>query len=134
MDNNVKPIRRRGAVSAESGNVEEKEEKEPTKYPKDEKTLQHLDNVLKNNILFNHLEEKERKFLWQFLFQQTFTPGQTIIQQGKKNNKSKINEIRIKNIIYSFILIECFSIKKFFIKILNILIFTTNSHPPHPHP
>jgi len=80
-ENNVKPVRRRGAVSAESGNVEEKEEKEPQKYPKDEKTLEHLDNILKNNILFNHLEEKERKFLWQFMFEQTFKPEQVIIQQ-----------------------------------------------------
>lgn len=80
-DNNVKPVRRRGAVSAESGNTEEKEEKEPTKYPKDEKTLEHLDNILKNNILFNHIEEKERKFLWQFMFEKTYTAGQVIIQQ-----------------------------------------------------
>eukprot|EP01091_Cochliopodium_minus_P002323 TRINITY_DN12185_c0_g1_i1.p1 TRINITY_DN12185_c0_g1~~TRINITY_DN12185_c0_g1_i1.p1 ORF type:complete len:300 (-),score=99.32 TRINITY_DN12185_c0_g1_i1:116-1015(-) len=81
MDNDVKPVRRRGGVSAESGNVEEKEEKEPTKYPKDEKTLEHLDTILKNNILFNHLEEKERKFLWQFMFEKTINPGQVIIQQ-----------------------------------------------------
>ena len=87
MDENqtVKPVRRRGGVSAESGNTQDKEEKEPTKYPKDEKTLEYLDNTLKNNILFNHLEVEDRRFLWQFMFQKTYTPGSVIIQQGKQN-------------------------------------------------
>lgn len=82
MENSeVKPVRRRGAVSAESGNVNEKEEKEPIKYPKDEKTLEYLDNTLKNNILFNHLEDEDRRFLWQYMCQKEFPPGTVIIQQ-----------------------------------------------------
>ena len=82
MEEKKMPVRRRGAVSAERGNNEEKEEKEPVKYPKDEETLKYLDHTLKSSILFNHLEDEERFNLWQYMFKKDYPAGTTIIQQG----------------------------------------------------
>jgi len=75
-------VRRRGAVSAESDtNAEQREEKEPVKYSKDEQTLKYLDHTLKTNILFNHLEDEERLNIWQYMFEKEYNAGETIIQQ-----------------------------------------------------
>jgi len=80
----LKNRKRRGAVSSEpAGEVEALPVNNPT--PKDEQTNKRLDNALQKHILCSHLDETERKEIFDAMVEVSYSKGDTIIQQGDPN-------------------------------------------------
>jgi len=77
--------RRRGAISAES--IKEVDlDQEPVSFvPKSDETKERLERALRTNVLFSHLEERERQDVFDVMFEVTFGAGATIIEQGDPN-------------------------------------------------
>jgi cAMP-dependent protein kinase regulator len=57
---------RRGAVSAEPFSEEDATSYVKKVVPKDYKTMAALSKAISKNILFAHLDDNERRFLWVF--------------------------------------------------------------------
>ncbi|EFA74930.1 protein kinase A regulatory subunit [Heterostelium album PN500] len=76
--------KRRGAISSESLG-EQPVNAIPT-IPKSEETQQRLDQALKKNIMFSHLEEEERNSVFAAMFEVHYKQGDVIIKQGDEGD------------------------------------------------
>lgn len=90
MDVETKPKRkaqnrrRRGAVSAESMEVDL--DSEPVKtIPKSTETQARLNAAIQKNVLFQHLDSDERHDLFDAMFEIAYEPGAVLIEQGDEN-------------------------------------------------
>lgn len=72
--------KRRGAICCETPKVEQNVIREV--IPKDQYTQLHLENALKRNIMFSHLEDDQRRAVFGAMFEIKFKAGDTIIHQG----------------------------------------------------
>ncbi|XP_018496796.1 cAMP-dependent protein kinase regulatory subunit [Galendromus occidentalis] len=73
---------RRGAVSAETYNEEDAANYVKKNVPKDEKTRAALSKAIEKNVLFSHLDESEKKDIFDAMFPVEAKPNETIIKQG----------------------------------------------------
>lgn len=74
--------KRRGAICCEPPKVD----RHARWIPKDQGTQNHLDNALKKNIMFSHLEDDQRREVFDAMFEVRFKAGTTIIQQGDEGD------------------------------------------------
>jgi len=77
--------KRRGAICCETPRVEQNVTREVIP-PKDQNTQLHLENALKRNIMFSHLEEDQRRAVFGAMFEVKFNEGDTIIRQGDEGD------------------------------------------------
>ncbi|XP_022660640.1 cAMP-dependent protein kinase regulatory subunit-like isoform X3 [Varroa destructor] len=73
---------RRGAVSAETYSEEDATNYVKKVVPKDYKTMAALSKAIEKNVLFSHLDEKEKSDIFDAMFGVEAKAGETIIQQG----------------------------------------------------
>jgi len=71
--------KRRGAICCEPPRAERDAR---SFIPKDKGTQLHLENALKKNIMFSHLEDDQRREVFGAMFEVRFKVGDTIIRQG----------------------------------------------------
>lgn len=71
--------KRRGAICCEPPKAEDSIR---SFIPKDQYTQLHLENALKKNIMFSHLEDDQRCEVFGAMFEVRFKAGDTIIRQG----------------------------------------------------
>lgn len=74
--------RRRGGISAEPVSEEDATNYVKKVVPKDYKTMNALSKAIGKNVLFAHLDEKERSDIFDAMFPVLFSPKETIIRQG----------------------------------------------------
>lgn len=77
---------RRGAVSAEVCTEEDASCYVKKVIPKDSKTTEALGKAISNNILFAHLDENERRDIFDAMFLVEKNAGEVIIQQGDEGD------------------------------------------------
>lgn len=74
---------RRGAFSSESNGEVESITMTPEAKPKDEETNKRLNEALSSHILCSHLDESERKEVFDHMSEETHSKGTFVIKQGK---------------------------------------------------
>jgi cAMP-dependent protein kinase regulator len=85
----VPPFRRdkrRVAISGKSYSEEDATNYVKTIVPKDEKTMASLQKSLERNILIKHLEDYQRKDIFDAMFPVVHNPGDIIIKQGDEGD------------------------------------------------
>ncbi len=83
MAHNRSLQRRRGAISSEPVDITNLDEEVPTpKVPKSQETQQALEAALRTNVLFAHLEEDERRQVFDAMIEVNYKAGDVIIRQG----------------------------------------------------
>jgi cAMP-dependent protein kinase regulator len=71
--------------------------------PKDEKTMASLQKAIEKNVLFKHLEENQRKEIFDAMFPVVHNPGEIIIKQGDEgDNFYVIDEGEVEVFIYYY--------------------------------
>jgi cAMP-dependent protein kinase regulator len=83
---------RRTAVSAESYAPDDLTKRKKKSYPKSKEARAQIDEKLKTNFLFAHLDEEGRKDLCDAIFESKFQGGEIIIKQGDKGDNFYIVE------------------------------------------
>ncbi|XP_043480769.1 cAMP-dependent protein kinase type I regulatory subunit isoform X2 [Leptopilina heterotoma] len=78
--------RRRGGISAEPVSEEDATNYVKKVVPKDYKTMNALSKAIGKNVLFAHLDEKERSDIFDAMFPVLFSPKETIIRQGDEGD------------------------------------------------
>ncbi|ESO00176.1 hypothetical protein HELRODRAFT_185774 [Helobdella robusta] len=78
----VKRAPRRGAVSAEVYTEEDAASYVKKVVPKDETTTAALYKSIAKNVLFSHLDEQEKRDIFDAMFPRVCEPGEIIIKQG----------------------------------------------------
>lgn len=82
-----RPARRRGAFSSETYTEEDmanyvKQEA----VPKDQQTTESLSKAIHHNVLFSHLDDTEKREIFDAMFPVEFARDETIIQQGDEGD------------------------------------------------
>lgn len=85
-DGDQKPRSRRGAVSAEVYKEEDIKNYVKKVVPKDEETRRQLENSMCKNVLFAHLDETEKKDIFDAMSAVEKKAGETVIQQGDEGD------------------------------------------------
>lgn len=75
---------RRGAFSSESNGEVESITMTPESKPKDEETSKRLNEALSSHILCSHLDESERKEVFDHMSEEIYPAGTIVIKQGKQ--------------------------------------------------
>jgi cAMP-dependent protein kinase regulator len=83
---NITQRTRRGGVSAETYSEEDATSYVKKVVPKDEKTMASLQKAIEKNVLFKHLEENQRKEIFDAMFPVVHNPGEIIIKQGDEGD------------------------------------------------
>jgi len=79
--------KRRGAVSSEPNAEVEQSEPSLKSNPKDKKTNEKLNEALENHVLCSHLDEGERKEVFDHMFEETYKAGDFVIKQGEDGDQ-----------------------------------------------
>ncbi|CAK9299770.1 unnamed protein product [Gordionus sp. m RMFG-2023] len=77
---------RRGAVSAEVYTEEDAANYVKKTIPKDYKTMESLGKAISKNVLFSHLDEKERSDIFDAMFLVQHKAGDIVIKQGDEGD------------------------------------------------
>jgi cAMP-dependent protein kinase regulator len=77
---------RRGAVSAEVYSEDDATNYVKKVVPKDEATRAALAKAITKNVLFAHIDENERRDIFDAMFPHVCAPGETIIKQGDEGD------------------------------------------------
>uniref|UniRef100_T1JGV4 Cyclic nucleotide-binding domain-containing protein n=1 Tax=Strigamia maritima TaxID=126957 RepID=T1JGV4_STRMM len=78
--------RRRGAVSAETYSEDDAATYVKKVVPKDYKTMGALTKAISKNVLFTHLDDKEKSDIFDAMFPVVHNAGEVIIQQGDEGD------------------------------------------------
>lgn len=77
---------RRGAVSAETYSEEDAASYVKKVIPKDYKTMEALSKAIEKNVLFKHLDKKEKGDIFDAMFPVVHKSGEIIIRQGDEGD------------------------------------------------
>ncbi|KAI0982448.1 hypothetical protein GJ496_005644 [Pomphorhynchus laevis] len=90
---------RRGAVSAEAYTEEDAANFVKKVIPKDEATTRALARSIKSNLLFSHLDDKERSDIFDAMFSVEHKAGDDVIVQGDEGDNFYIIEQGTVNVV-----------------------------------
>ncbi|KAF2077190.1 hypothetical protein CYY_001511 [Polysphondylium violaceum] len=99
QQNMIGTRKRRGGISSETLS-EEPSIAIPT-VPKTRETQDRLDQALEKNIMFNHLEEEERKGLFSAMVEVHYKSGDVIIRQGDEGDNFYVVDSGVCDIFVS---------------------------------